>query len=114
MMNINVEIGNREQILGYYKRQRPAELDGLVEWLTKRYKGSYKSVRIPCFLKSDPQIYIYGERLKTGPIIVAVSWNPEIEEWEDSLFADRTEEQPVIDEFRHTIESLSCTLLRLN
>ena len=68
----------------------------------------------PCFLKSDPQIFIYAELLKTDPIIVAVTWNPEIEEWEGALFAGPPEEESVVYECKQRIESLSCAVVRLN
>jgi hypothetical protein len=64
-------------------------------------------------LASDPEVYIYGERGKDEPIVFAVRWEPETEEWENTWFVDATEDKAFVDKARQTIDSIGCAVVNL-
>jgi hypothetical protein len=109
-----VNLGTKSEIVEYYRQLRPAELDSLKEWFADLGGAGYRSVTIPCFAFSDPEIYVYGDRAELGPIIIDVKWQPEGERWEEAGMipflwrAPTVQEQRAIEGYRKTIESIKC------
>ncbi|HSB14996.1 MAG TPA: hypothetical protein VLE22_11095 [Bryobacteraceae bacterium] len=110
-----IKLDNRAETLKYYQQLRPAELDGLREWLRTHLRGAgYKSVTIPCFASSDPKIYVYGDRPERGPIVFSVFWDEESEEWVEAGRLDRMEDRAQIDKLKSLIEPIACSTIRFD
>ena len=109
-----VTLGSQEEIRDFYKKLRPPEVDGLKEWLraTTTSQAGYKSITIPCFQDSNPEIFLYGVRPGKGPIVFGVFWNRSLEKWEDSGYWDGHQNQERVERLRDTIEAIACDTVR--
>lgn len=113
MWEMKAAFGTKQQIADEYRRARPAELESLKAWSQDRLQG-YRSVTIPCFIASDPEIYTYGDRVSGGPIITTLAWDPEEEEWRVLGFLDDPRSASKIQEMKLAIESMACATVKLD
>jgi len=112
---MSVDVGNKREIIEFFRKLRPPELENLENWFRSETLPSagYRSITIPCFAISDPEIYVYGDRVSGVPIIIDVHWEPESERWREAGMSDgplppTPEMLRLIEETRRRIESVKC------
>lgn len=113
--NMTVSLGTRQQIIDEYRQARPAQIKSLEAWFRYRLQNSgYRSVTIPCFTPSDPEIYVYGDRVSGRPIIISVRWDQEGEQWLEAGLLQGPQSARKIEELKATIESVACAGVKFN
>ena len=104
---------DRGQIIGAYRAMRPEGLAGLKAWLlaTMPPTAGYREISIPCFSSKDPEVYLFGDRPDKGPIVFAVQWDRETEEWRDGGVRG-PEDRSQIAAMKSTIDSIVCATVK--
>ena len=109
-----INISRREDIVQQYKQMQPAELDGLKEWIrnAKNSANVVRSITIACFAPSDPMVYYFIDRTDDRPVIMAVYWNKDRQEWIVAASAERLQAPEKFDETHHIIETVACSTIQ--
>jgi len=107
-----IVIENREAVLEWYRHTRSERFDGLLAHLRERLRDSdYRSVTVACFATSDPDVHIYGDRRKAGPIAFSLTWNDEREEWLHVGMVEQSQSKAAFEQLRKTIDSIACATI---
>jgi hypothetical protein len=109
-----ISLGGREEIVRQYRQMRPPEIEGLKEWIRSPLMprdAGIKSITIACFAPSDPVVYYSVDGPATKPVIMAVFWDRDLEEWRVATYLDRTQNSAVFERMHRTIESIACSTL---
>jgi hypothetical protein len=112
LFDATLEIGTADTIRDYYRKQKPVQLPSLIAWASEKF-DRFSSLHVPCFVASDPEIIIYGERIGLSPAVVSVEWSSEDEIWVDGWYVDEREDPKMFAEYKRTIDSIACATIAL-
>ena len=111
MWTTKIALGTRAEIVKEYQELHPADIESLKNWL-RSPATSHSGVRgmtIACFAPSDPMVYYLVDRSVGAPVIMAVFWDKDRQEWVVASSFERNQAPEKFDEMRRTIESVSCS-----
>jgi hypothetical protein len=106
-----INLARREEIIRQYRQMRPAEIEGLKEWIrSPTTQGTeVQSVTIACFAPSDPMVYYYVDGSASGPVVMAVFWDKEQQRWVVASSLERSQGSEKFEEMHRIIESVACS-----
>jgi len=106
-----IDLGSRAEIVRAYQQMQPADIEGLKSWLrspTTPHTG-VRGITIACFAPSDPLVYYFIDRSSGAPVIMAVFWDRDRQEWVITASFERNQIPEKFDEMRRTVESVACS-----
>jgi hypothetical protein len=111
LWTVNVNLGSRAEVIQQYRQLHPPELESLERWLhaTILPTAGYKALTIGCFAHSDPLVYLYGDRVNKGPVLLAVYWDKERGEWVDAASLEQSQGPEKVEEMYRIVESVACS-----
>lgn len=109
-----IPIGPRSAILSTYRDNGQAGIDTLRRWLQSpsRRNVGYSFVEIPCFAQTDPLVYLYVDRTPDEPMIIAVFWDSEAEQWTEAAHLDGSKSRAKIESLRSVIADVLCATVK--
>ncbi len=106
-----IALGSRAEIVKEYQQMHPSDIEGLKSWLrspTTTHTG-VRAMTIACYSPFDPLVYYYVDRSAGAPVILAVFWDKDRQEWVIAASFERSQAPEKFDEMRRTIESVPCS-----
>jgi hypothetical protein len=108
-----IRVESRPAVIEEYKGLKPTEAGSLRAWLLAHDRGAgYRSVTFGCFKSSDPQVFVYGQRLSDAPIIFSVFWNRDQEDWVEASLLRQPQLPKEFEEMKSTIEAIACGTIK--
>jgi hypothetical protein len=106
-----IALGTRAEIVKEYQQLHPAGIDALKNWIrsSATLKSGVRGITIACFAPSDPMIYYFVDRSAGAPVIMAVFWDKDRQDWVVASSFERSQAPEKFDEMRRRIESVSCS-----
>jgi len=106
-----IALGGRAEILKEYQQMHPADIDGLKSWLRSpaTSHSGVRAITIACYSPFDPLVYYYVDRSAGAPVVMAVFWDKDRQEWIVAASFERGQSPEKFDEMRRTIESVPCS-----
>lgn len=99
-----------DKIVQLYRTLRPNDIESLQEKVRPLVTGgTYESLTIPCYRRSDFYVPIYGHRIENGSIVFGLFWDPDVEGWvESGVMAREEDNSELAERFRKRILSIRC------
>lgn len=106
-----ISLGSRAEIIRDYQQMDPADIESLKSWLRSPATphSGVRGMTIACSAPSDPLIYYFIDRSAGAPVIMAVFWDRDRQEWVIAASFERNQIPEKFDEMRRTIESVACS-----
>jgi hypothetical protein len=110
-----IRLASREETVRQYRQMRPAEIEGLKEWIlaSRKKDAGVKSITIACFAPSDPMVYYYVDGPGKEAGVLAVFWNREREEWIVAAALERSQNPGRFEEMHRITDSIACSTIKL-
>lgn len=106
-----IALGTRAEIIRDYQQMHPADIESLKSWLRSpaTSHSGVRGITIACYSPSDPMVYYLVDRSTGAPVIMAVFWDKDRQEWVVASSFERNQAPEKFDEMRRTIESVPCS-----
>ncbi len=112
VLDIGVEIGSREMIEREYRTSRSRKLSLLTQWLRQELSSfGYRRIDVPCFVDSDPHVYVVGIRGQSEAIAISVRWDAEDNSWRKTAVLEGPQSATRIAEISRQIGRMRCAVI---
>jgi hypothetical protein len=64
-------------------------------------------------LPTDPEVFVYGERVNLPPIVLSIQWLPLDETWKSGWYMVQQQDAALFWDIKERINALSCVQLQL-